>query len=233
MKSLGDLAEEAAFKLAAEVSAPVEEATAITEEAALSASNSLFQKIRFSWKAEDRAILERIRIAADAMFQEAFTEVINEVDQFYMALRVPEQRNVGGHMVVVRDADGRIVWQKDNAGNPREDWSQLSGDVVEGTLANLARLRFTLAPRVNQLFLEAVYARHGASDVYDDTWFTMMDGTQGDRAAKSNRESREDRYSAFFRFYLHSVADTFMKEISAFQSLLERIRYWQVRNQKG
>ena len=103
---------------------------------------------------------------------------------------------------------------------------------MEYTLANLLRLRMVLAPEVNKLFLEALYARHVASDIYDDTWGSMMDGTQGDRSARASRESRPDRYAAYFRFYLHSVADTFLKEINAFIKTLENIRYWQVRTQK-
>jgi hypothetical protein len=233
MKKLGDLAEQVAVKLAADVSAPVEEATTIAEESALQAENSLFTKIRFSWKAEDRAILDRIRIAADAMFQEAFTETINTIDSFYLQLRIAETREVGGHTVVVIGADGRPVWQRDGQGQIVEDWNQITGQTVEMTLANLSRLRLTLAPQVNELFLEAVFARHGASDMYDDTWFTMMDGTQGDRQARSNRESRQDRYAAYFRFYLHSVAKTFMDEISNFEKLLNNIRYWQIRSQRA
>ena len=229
MNSLGDYAEAVASRLVAETSAPVAEAAALTEEAALQQENSLFTKIRFTWKAEDRAMRERIQIAADDMFQEGFTEAINIIDDFYEMLRVPEQREG----IVVRGADGRPVWEKDDQGHFIEDWSQLTGQDVEQTLARIARLRMSLAPRVNELFLDALHARHVASDAYDDAWFEIMDGTQGDRAARSNRESRQDRYAAYFRYYLWSVADTFMKEIAAFTKLLENIRYWQVRTQKG
>lgn len=232
MNSLGDLASAVAQKMTTDVCAPVQEAAALTEEAALQADNSLFTKIHFSWKPDDKAILERIRIAAEAMFQEAFSTAIAIIDDFYLQLRVPETREVDGQQVIVRDAEGRYVWQKEN-GHYIERWDQLTGQDVEQTLADLARLRLSLAPQVNQLFLDALYARHVASDAYDDAWFSMMEGTQGDRSARSNRESRPDRYGAYFRFYLHSVADTFMKEITAFQKLLENIRYWQVRTQKG
>lgn len=224
MNSLGDYAETVAQQLAADTSAPVEQAAAIAEEAALQQENSLFTKIRFSWKPEDRAILDRIRISADDMFQKAFAEAIETIDAFYLQLRIPEQRDG----VVVTGADGRPVWKKEN-GHFVEDWNQLTGQDVEQTLARLARLRMFLAPQVNQLFLDALYARHVASDAYDDAWFEIMDGTQGDRSARSNRASRQDRYAAYFRFYLHSVADTFMKEIASFTRLLENIRFWQTR----
>lgn len=230
---LGDLAEQQAARLDTETSAPVAEAAALTEEAVLEAEHNLFTKIRFTWKPEDRAILDRIRIAADGVFEEAFAGAITTIDEFYLQLRVPEQREVNGVRVVVKDVDNRIVWQKDEQGRPIERWSQITGQDVEHTLARLEYLKFTISPRVNELFLEALMARHVASDTYDDAWTGVMEGTQGDRTARSNRESRVDRYHAYFRYYLYSVAKTFLTEIDAFIRLLRDIRFWQVQSQKG
>lgn len=232
-KGLGDLAEKQAAQLDADTSAPVAEAATLTEEAVLEAEHRLFTKIRFSWRPEDRAILDRIRIAADAMFEEAFADAITTIDEFYMQLRVPEQREVGGLMMPVLGADQRPVWKKDDQGRPVEQWNQITGQDVEHTLARLEYLKFTIAPRVNELFLEALMARHVASDTYDDAWSGVMEGTQGDRTARSNRESRVDRYHAYFRYYVYSVAKTFLTEIDAFIRLLRDIRFWQVQSQKG
>ena len=226
---LGDLAERIAQRMSTDTSAPVEEASAIAEEAALQASNDIFTKIRFSWRPEDRAILDRIRIAADAMFEEAFGDIITVIDEFYEQLRIPEQRDG----IVVRGADGRVVWQKNERGQVIENWDQLTGQDIEQTLANLARLRFEIAPQVNQLMLEALFARYGATDAHDAGWAKVYDGTVGDKNATANRESVLERYHAYFRFYFYSLADTFLKEITAFQKLLTDIRYWQVRTQKG
>ena len=225
---LGDLAERLATRLTTDSSAPVQEASAITEEAALQAENNIFTKVRFSWRPEDRATLERIRMSADGMFEEAFGYAITIIDDFYMSLRIPEQRNG----VVVRGADNRPVWKKNERGQPLEDWNQITGQDVEHTLANLARLKMEVAPQVNQLMLEALYARTVASDVYDDEWVAIMDDTIPGRTARSNRANRTDRYHAYFRFYIYSVAKTFLDEIINFEKLLTNVRYWQVRTQK-
>lgn len=226
---LGDLAERLAQKMTTEVSAPVMEATAITEEAALNASNNpLTNKFRFVWKPEDRAALERIRVSAEGVVEDGFTDVAEALDEFYMQLRVPEQRN--GQVLL--EADGRPKWKTDESGHIIEDWSQLTGQDVEQTLAQLAKLRFSLAPKVNSLMLEALMARYAAQDSYDDEWGTLMDGTQGDRTARSNRASRQDKYHAYFRFYIYSVAKILLDETQAFTKLLENIRFWQVRTQK-
>lgn len=226
---LGDLAERVAKKMVTDVSAPVQEAAAITEESALLADNNIFTKIKFSWSPEDRAILERIRMSADAIFEEAFTASIEAIDWFYLQLRVPKTKE--GQ--VLTGADGRTIWETDQFGRPVEDWNQLTGTDVEKTLADLARLRFYVAPQVNQLMLDALYARHTAQDTHDEAWAGLMDGTQGDKSARSNRDSRVDRYHSYFRFCLYSVAKTFLDEIDAFTKLLTNVRYWGVRSQKG
>lgn len=227
---LGDLAERVAQKLDTDVSAPVQEATAIAEEAVLQDDNKLFSKIRFSWKPEDRAILERIRMSADAMFEEAFTAAIEALDWFYLQLRVPKTDNNGANL---RDAEGRIVWETDDFGRPIESWKQMTGDDIEKTLVDLERIRLVVAPQVNQLFLEALMARHIAQDTHDESWLSMFEGTVQDKTSKANRESRVDRYHAYFRFYTYSVAKTFLDEITQFQRTLENVRRWQVNSQRG
>ena len=87
---LGDLAERLAERLTTDSSAPVQEAAAITEEAALQDANNIFTKVRFSWRPEDRAALEQIRMSADGVFEEAFSVAIALIDDFYTSLRIPE-----------------------------------------------------------------------------------------------------------------------------------------------
>jgi len=230
MSQLGDLASMVATQLVTETVAPVEEAAAIAEEAALQAENSLFTKISFSWRPEDRVILERIQVAADAMFEEAFAVTIAIIDNFYAQLRVPRLDNNG---MVVKDASGRTVWQEDPLTHkPIERWSQLTGQDIEMTLASLQRVKFTLVPEVNKLHLEALYARHLSTDASDEGWFSVM-GTQGDRSARASRDSRVQRYHAFFRYTLYSTAKTFLDEVNAFEKILTNIRYWQIRSQNG
>jgi hypothetical protein len=215
--SVGDLAAEVTNGLVTETQAPVTDAAVMTEEADTRASNSLFNKIRFNWRPEDRAILERVRIAGNTKFQEMHGSFINTIDKFYESLWVPER-----HL-----PDGRTVWKTDHQGNPVEDWNQLTGQDIEQTLMNLQRIKLHVAPMINDLFLNALYARHVASDVYDDTYTSLLDGTQGDRSARSNRESREDRYHAYFHYHIWSTANTFLQEVNQFMIRLEKIRQWQ------
>lgn len=220
--SLGDLTTEVTNGLVAETQAPVTESTVMTEEANLRASASLFTKIRFSWRPEDKAILDRVRIAANTKFKEMNEALVSTIDAFFVTLWVPE-----AHL-----PDGRTVWKLDGSGNHVEDWSQLNGQDIEQTLMNLQRIKLSVAPMVNDLFLDALYAKHVASDVYDDTYTSLLDGTQNDRTARSNRESREDRYHAYFHYRIWSVANVFLNEVNQFMNRLERIRGWQTWDNK-
>lgn len=190
---------------------------------------SLNPKIRFSWRAEDAKALDFIRQASDTALDAGFRELLGAIDDFYLTLRVPRMQ--GG--MVQRDINGRVMWELDERGEPLERWEQLTGQDIEEALTRLHRLRIPVSNQVNELMLEAVYARHVASDAYDDTWGAILDGTQGDRSAKSSRESRPDRYHAYFRFYLHSRSKTLLDEINSTIKHLENLRFWQVRSQRG
>lgn len=227
--SPGDLAESMSASLLSEAAdglAPSVDTDVMSEE-----RQGIFSKIRFNWRPEDRAILDRIKVQADAMVEETFGDAVTAIDRFYEQLRVPETVLRGGHEVVLRDAEGRVVWKRNEAGRIIERWDQLTGPDIEMTIADLLRLKLFIAPHVNQLLNEAIYAKHVAADIYDDAWGTVVQGTQGDRTAKANRASRQDRYHAHFRYVLYSTAQALLKEISIFIARLSDIREWQIRSQ--
>ena len=147
------------------------------------------------------------------------------MDTFYASLRMPE---INEHGVAIRDSGGRVVWQKNSRGQEIENWSCLTGDDLEKCLFDLTRLKLVLAPQLNELLLEAVFARHIADDAHMDGYAEVLDGTIGDRNAAASRKARTDKYHAFFKYWLYSQADAFMKEITNFCRILERIRYWRI-----
>lgn len=215
----------------------IEENTAVADENTLNGDivaqerSGLFTKISFNWRPEDRSILDRIRAASDDMVEEVFGEAISAIDRLYEQLRVPETVWHGPSEVVCRDSGGRIIWKRNDAGKVIEKWDQLTGQDIEMTISDLLRLKLMIAPEVNRLLNEAIYAKHVAADAYDEAWGTVVQGTQGDRTAKANRASRQDRYHAHFRYVLYSTANTLLREIAIFISRLSDIREWQIRSQ--
>lgn len=190
---------------------------------------SMFSKIQFRWRPEDEKILEQIRAGVDEMFQEMYRESFYIVDDFYAAMRVPEM--VDGQ--VVKDSGGRVIWKKDPRGREVEDWDQLTGQDIEKTLLDITRLKLILAPQANELLLEAIFAKHVFDEETHKAYESLMEGTVKDREAHASRNSRVDKYHAFFRFYLYSHAEVFLKELNNFARVLERIRYWRIDAQDG
>ena len=207
--SLGDIASKNAESMRQKHLAALDQSETIDEVTPLKrdSKKSIFSKIYFSWRTEDRNILEQCRFAASEMFKEQFADSIMVLDRFYKSLNI------------VREG-GKPVADKTN-------WRDIKAEDVEQALFELQCLRLTTTPQINELLLEAVYAKNTEQDMYDDAWSAIVDGTQGDRQAYARRQSRDDKYHAFFRYYLYSTADTFNRELTAFMYLLKDIRGWQ------
>lgn len=188
---------------------------------------SLFAKIEFRWRASDEKILDQIRAGVDTLFAHMYADMKRIVDRFYSEMRVPEINPETGF--VQMDGQGRVVWQKDPQGDGYlEDWGQLTGQDIEKALLDITRLKLDLAPRVNALLNEAVFAKHIADDTYQDAYTKQLEGTVADRNAYASQVSRQDKYQAFYRYYLWSNADAFMREMNNFTRVLERVRYWRI-----
>jgi hypothetical protein len=210
---VGDLGEKVATEFAAEVSAPLVEAAALPSTDEL--KSSIFTKIRFSWTNEDRNILDRIRAASDAMFVELFADAITVVDTFYASMRVPAGTGPNGRMTWLKGEDGRTV----------ESIDQLTGQDIRQLIVDLERVLLEVSPQVSHLKMEAIMAHNIAKDISDDAWFSLVEGTQGDRTARANRESRQDRWHAHFRLYAYEIADSFLKELNAFIRRMENLDF--------
>jgi hypothetical protein len=188
-----------------------------------------FDKIQFAWRREDDAILSKIQIAADEMAADIFAEARREIDIFYAVIRVPKLRNG----IVVLDAKNRIVWETiEGTDKPVEDWDQLTGQDIETAIMNLSRMKMDIALEVNKLKNQAMYGKMAADDTKDDNWGKTMSGTQGDKQARVNRESRADRYHSYFRYYLWTVADVIQREIVDFLFRLKDLRNWRINAQQ-
>lgn len=232
-RRVGDLATEVAQRLQEEhLDAIMASGEAVVdEEEPLRAETrrSIFAKIEFRWRTSDERILDQIRAAVDAVFGALFDEAITAMDELYAEMRVPDTNQ---HGVVLRDSRGRVVWKLDERGLPVEEWGQLTGQDIEKCLLDVARVKLTLAPQLNDLLLEAVFAKHIAEDAHHDAFVELLDETIPGRNAHASRKARPDKYHAFFRYYLYSHADAFMREVSNFARVLDRVLYLRIQREK-
>lgn len=232
----GDVARAVARQLQAEWTAPVEDGAEPfvdggNRAAVAAEGDSLFDRIVFRWRPDEQVQLDRIRAAVDRMVGDLYGDARRSVDSFYARLRVPETDPETGALVV--DSDKRVVWVKDSNGREVESWDQMTGQDIEQLLLELSRIRLRVAPQVNELLLEAVFAKHLQEDRHQDAYAELVEETIPGRNAYAARKTRQDKYMAYFCYYLWSSADTLLKEINNFSRVLERVRYWRTEEDKG
>ena len=190
----------------------------------------IFSKITFRWRDSDKMILQQIRVAAELIYAELFADAIEIINDLYLQMRIPETNE---HGVPRRNESGEFVWKRDDRGFIIETIEQLTGQDLEKALLDLSRVEMFVAEQVNVLLGEAVFAKNIAKDVADDGWVKIIEGTIDDRRAKVNRDSRVDRYHAFYRWVLYSSSDTFLKQIQNLIRRLEKILDRRVWGQRG
>lgn len=201
------------------------------EPVMMAESKSIFAKITFRWRADEESQLDRIRAAVDTVMSDLYEDGKHAIDNFYARLRVAEcDPNTG---VVITDRQGRIIWQKDERGKEIENWDQMTGQDIEQCLLELSRIKLAIAPKVNELLLEAVFAKHIHDDQFQDAYSELVEETIPGRNAYAARKTRQDKYHAFFCYYLWSSAKTFLEEINNFCRVLERVRYWRIEETKN
>jgi hypothetical protein len=131
--------------------------------------------------------------------------------------------------MVMRDRANRIVWQKDSrTGKEIEKWDQMTGQDIERALMDLNRIKLNLSSQVNELLLEAVFAKNIAEEAFQEAYSELVEETIPGRNAYASRKTSPDKFHAFFRYYLWSSAKVFLDEITHFCYVLERIRQWRI-----
>jgi hypothetical protein len=193
-------------------------------------SKSIFSKISFRWRADEESQLDRIRASVDTIMSDMYSDAKRAIDDFYGELRVPERNPDTG--MVLTDRQKRIIWQTDDRGKEIEDWNQVTGQDIERCLFDLSRIKIAVAPQVNELLLEAVFAKHIHDDQFQEAYSELVEETIPGRNAYASRKTRQDKYHAYFCYYLWSSAKTLMDEINNFCRILERVRYWRIEENK-
>lgn len=177
---------------------------------------AIFKKIEFSWKEEDKNAIRQLRAAAEAVFEDLFTDSIVALDRFYSSIRVLDPERPGRYL-------------KTETGAYVEDWSQLSGQDLIKAIFDLQREKVYISQKLSNLFLEASFAKQVSTDVYYEAYRKLMEGTVGDRTAYANQQSKVDRYAAFFRYWIWHSASAFQKEIDGTVRVLEKMADWSTR----
>lgn len=182
-------------------------------------------KLKPEWRPEDKSAVEQLKAAADLVVSDIFGASFAILDELFCSVRVPVLTK---YDVPAKDPGGRIIWQRTPAGDYIEDWRKLDGYDIERALVRLQNLRIETSKRVQNLFLETMFAKNTLQDEWHAAYEAPVQGTNPQREAVANRRSKDDRYNYLFRFWIYSNASVFEREIKDTSRLLERIRQWRV-----
>jgi hypothetical protein len=165
----------------------------------------LNEKIRFAFKDHDESILVRIETASEVQFNTLFADAIQAVN---------------------------VLLTKHNMTLPGMEpgIGMLTGQDIEQCIMDLSRVQLLIRPELTKLKNRYIYAKMNAGDAHDAGWRSIH-GTTGDKDAKGNIASQQDRYHAYFCYHLWSTAEAFDKELTNFVFRMRDIRNWRVQAQ--
>lgn len=192
------------------------------------AREGIFTQIDFHWRTMDAEMVEQVRQAADVMASSLYAEAMGIVNELYCKMRTPMVDENG----FLYDHRGAQMFEMDARGYVKESVDQLTGQDIEQTLLDLARVRFVVAPMHNQILSEAIAAYNIWEARRAESHGKNMSGTQTDKAAKASRETRRDKFHAWFRYSLYLQSQAFLQELSNFERRLDRMverRVWSSR----
>lgn len=188
----------------------------------------LFTKLKPDWQPEDKNALIQIRAASNANIAAIFSGAMETLDTFYNTVRVPQLSSSGKPLT---DDKGRVVWEKDEHGRTKTDWSKLEGYDLETALLDLSEVKIFAGQQVHQLYQEAIFAKYAYEDAHFEAYESVVEGTVGDRNAAANRKTQDFKYNAWMRYYLWDLSKAFMDEVEGIVKLLTNMRFWHIKEQ--
>jgi hypothetical protein len=221
-----DLAEEVMRNLQQEMIGAVDldfnPETAMIDEEKYANHRRIYQKIKPEWREEDRAAVDQIKAAAEAVADDLFGAALSILDSLKSRARQPVLTTTGK---IQHDDHGRFVWERDDFGQILEDWDRVAARDIEQALMQLNEVLIATSPEVKERFLETVYAKYVMQDLWHEAYESVLQGTNPQREAVANRKTKDERYNYLFRFWIYTHVNSIESEIRETVRLLERIGY--------
>lgn len=178
-----------------------------------------FQRMRTDWNAEDKIIIEKARkLANDRLFQE-FKDGFNILSWVYSLVREPEVDENGEIQV---DSQNQVIYQRNEYGVYVEDYSKLTTKDRDNLLFAISTRLFSWEQKAADIWGEALQSKGVWQEKFSLEFEAPMSGTQGDREARGNKESAQERYFAIYVSTYSRKADAFVADMKSLQNILIR-----------
>lgn len=183
------------------------------------------QKLKPEFCDSDRLALEQVKGVSDRILADIFGGAMVALDNFYSNVRIPRK---GPNGELLKNAEGRQLWEKNEAGVAKTDWSTLNGAEIETALFEFTEIRLMASMKVKELYQEALFAKMTYDDAFQQQYSSVVEGTVKDREARANRMTQDEKYNHWLRYYIWDMANTFLQEIDSLMWLLKNVRGWHI-----
>lgn len=177
-------------------------------------------RMRTTWRNEDRIPVEEAHRLADQQINAAFGPAFRLLDELFLKVRIPLTDEQGQ---VRTDRNGRPLWECDEDGTPREDWTVLSDRDRSHFLHVITTHIVGWQQDAVKLWGDAMYAK----GLWEQTFAEGYSAPQGrltidDRTQWGHRAAEQERYFAIFKAVLSRRADAVIYSMKQIAGLLEK-----------
>lgn len=177
-------------------------------------------RMRRSWRPDDYVIMQEISAQAERWLQTRFLAAFDIMDRIFSVVRTPR---IGSDDKPLLDASKRPVWEVNDLGMPKEDWSALGDRDRLGFLYEITTHLFEWEQSEADQWGLAMYAK----GVWEESFalgFTAPAGgkvTVESSSQAGHLASMEDRYFAIFQAVLSRRAEALVRSMTRIEQRLK------------
>lgn len=169
-----------------------------------------FSRMRTAWAQADLIVIEEIRRRADDLIFGRFVEAFALIDRVYTCVRFRAADSKGEPL---SDRRGHPVWERNEAGLPREDWSRVTDRDRSNWIDEITLHLFQQEQDAAILWGDAMFAKGIWEEVFARAYVAPDKGTIDDRTQAGHLASMEDRYFAVFQSVVSRRADAVVRSM--------------------
>jgi hypothetical protein len=180
-----------------------------------------WSRMRRSWNAEDRYVIDDIMAAADKIIHDMFPVAFALMDKIYVTVRFRKCDEATGIRLV--GPDGGPLWEATPDGLPREDWTRVSDSDRDDWFWVISTHLFEWEQQTAKLWGESMYAKGKWEEVFSTAFQSGSAGsTVDDKTQYGQSAAMESRYFAIFQGLISRRADALVRSMERIQGVLER-----------
>jgi hypothetical protein len=169
-----------------------------------------FSRMRTKWDKNDLIVIEEIRRQADDLIFNRFLAAFALMDRIYSCVRF---KATGEDGEIRLDRHGRPVWEMNEIGLPREDWTRVTDQDRFAWLHEITAHLFQWEQDAAILWGDAMFAKGIWQEVFARAYVAPARGTIDDRTQAGHLASMEDRYFAIFQSLISKRADAIVRSM--------------------